>query len=92
MPGRVRFEITHPFPIFNGTTDEVWEWINNFSRCISLVRETIYDMHFSTGGYIIPTVRELPVKSRGQLYAFPLLDRHREVEAQRNLLEGIHAI
>ena len=76
MPGRVRFEITHPFPIFNGTTVEVWEWINDFSRCISLVHETIDDMHFSTDGNIILTVRELPVNSLGQLYAFPLTDRH----------------
>ena len=73
MPGRVRYEITHPFPIIIGTTDEVGEWINNFSLCISLVHETIDDMHFSTGDSIIPTVRELPVNSLDQLYAFLLL-------------------
>ena len=22
-------EITYPFPYFNGTTNEVWEWISN---------------------------------------------------------------
>ena len=62
------------------------------SRSISLVRGTICDIHFSIGGNIIPTVREQPVKSLGMLYAFPLTDRHRGVEVQRNALEGLHAI
>ena len=30
MPSKVCDEITHPFPNFNGTAIEVWEWISNF--------------------------------------------------------------
>ena len=30
MPNRVWDEITFPFPNFNGSTVEVWEWISNF--------------------------------------------------------------
>ena len=29
LPYRVRDEITHPFPIFNGGTVDVWDWICN---------------------------------------------------------------
>ena len=30
MPSKVWDEISYPFPNFNGTTMEVWEWIINF--------------------------------------------------------------
>ena len=30
MPCKVWDQITYPFPNFNGSTVEVWEWINNF--------------------------------------------------------------
>ena len=30
MPNKVWYEITYPFPNFNGYTVEVWEWISNF--------------------------------------------------------------
>ena len=30
MSNKVLDEITYPFPNVNGTTVEVWEWMNNF--------------------------------------------------------------
>ena len=30
MPCKVWGEINYPFPNFNGTAVEVWEWISNF--------------------------------------------------------------
>ena len=30
MPSKVWDEITDPFPNFNGTIVEVWEWVSNF--------------------------------------------------------------
>ena len=30
MPIKALYEITNPFPNFNGGTVEVWEWISNF--------------------------------------------------------------
>ena len=30
MPSNVWYEITCPFPNFNGATVEVWEWTSNF--------------------------------------------------------------
>ena len=30
MSGKAWGEITYPFPNFNGSTVEVWEWISNF--------------------------------------------------------------
>ena len=30
MPGKVRDEIAYPFPHFNGSAVEVWEWISYF--------------------------------------------------------------
>ena len=27
---KVWYEIIYPFPKFNGSTDEVWDWISNF--------------------------------------------------------------
>ena len=30
MTSEMWYEITYPFPNFNGCTIEVWEWISNF--------------------------------------------------------------
>ena len=62
------------------------------SLSISLVCGTICDIHFSTGGNIIPTVKEQPVKSLGTLYGRPLTERHRGVGVQKTALGGLHVI
>ena len=31
MPGKVCDEITYPFPNFNSSTVEIWEWTNNLT-------------------------------------------------------------
>ena len=36
MPNKVQDKITYPFPNFNGATIEVWEWISNFIRHITM--------------------------------------------------------
>ena len=36
MPNKVWDDITYPFPHFNGSTVEVWEWISNFTPHIMM--------------------------------------------------------
>ena len=49
MPSEVLYEITYPFPNFNGTNDEVWEWISNFIShyMMDVIYFTYWDSSYS---------------------------------------------
>ena len=59
------------------------------SRSASIVKGKVQDIHFTIGGDQIPTIKEQPVKSLGQLYAVQLTDRHRGVEIETKATEGL---
>ena len=62
------------------------------SRSLSLVRVSVWEIHFKIRSDMIPTVREKPVKSLRRLYSIPLTDRHRGTETQKVALKGLKSI
>ena len=62
------------------------------SWSLSLVRGSVWEIHFKIGGDMITTVRKKPVKSLGCLYSIPLTDCHRGTEVQKVALKGLRSI
>lgn len=62
------------------------------SRSLSIIKGSVRQIHFNVGEDIVPTVKEIPVKSLGRLYEIPLTDRHRGMELQNMALKGLEAI
>ena len=62
------------------------------SQSLSLVRGSVWEIHFIIGGDKIPTVREKPVKSLGRLNSMPLTNRHKGTEVLKVALKGLKSI
>ena len=61
-------------------------------RSLSLRRGKVAPVRFEVDGQTIPTVREQPVKSLGRWYGFPVTDRGRGTEIQRQVEDGLKRI
>ena len=62
------------------------------SRSLSVRKGKVKELYFVVAGDIIPTLNEQPVKSLGRWYAQPLTDRHRGIQVQRQLVQGLSTI
>ena len=77
--------------------DELIDWARmkakpSKSRSLSIVKGKVKAVQFQLKQDCIPTVKEEPVKSLGRWYSIPLTDRHRGVEVEKKLKEGLQAI
>ena len=77
--------------------EELIEWARmrfkpKKSRSLSIAKGRAVNVTFRIAGEPIPTIQEEPVKSLGRWYSLPLTDRHRGVEVQKQVTEGLEAI